>query len=43
MQGILETFEPVLSEVVVTRNASDRSMPVSELRTSRAKSSARSG
>ena len=29
--GMLEIFEPVLSEVVITRNASDRSLPVSEL------------
>jgi dihydrofolate synthase/folylpolyglutamate synthase len=29
--GILEILEPVLSEIVITRNASDRSLPVSEL------------
>jgi dihydrofolate synthase / folylpolyglutamate synthase len=31
VQSMLEIFEPVLAELVVTRNASDRSLPVAEL------------
>jgi dihydrofolate synthase/folylpolyglutamate synthase len=31
VEGILEAFEPVLTEVVVTRARSDRAMPVDEL------------
>ncbi|MFF5991653.1 bifunctional tetrahydrofolate synthase/dihydrofolate synthase [Prauserella flavalba] len=30
-RGILEALEPVVSEIVVTRNSSERSMPVEEL------------
>lgn len=31
VRGVLEAFEPVLSEVVVTRNSTSRSMPVEQL------------
>jgi dihydrofolate synthase / folylpolyglutamate synthase len=31
VRGLLEAFEPVLAEVVVTRNSTDRSMPAQEL------------
>jgi dihydrofolate synthase/folylpolyglutamate synthase len=31
VRGVLEAFEPVLSEVVVTRNSTERAMPVAEL------------
>jgi dihydrofolate synthase/folylpolyglutamate synthase len=31
VRGLLEAFEPVLAQVVVTRNSTERSMPVDEL------------
>ncbi len=31
VRGLLEAFEPVLDEVVLTRNSTDRAMPVAEL------------